>query len=516
MLLNSVANALGTLIPIPVVLMMVPFTLAHVGREGYGAWALVGAFVGMVQLADFGLTAAVTRTIAFHHARGERGGVLAALHSATLLFSCIGVAVFVLALLLWPLLARSLFAGTRLPLGEVRAAFLGATAVFVAALATSAFTSLLDGLQRIGLQNAIRLGSILVNAGGVWLALNARHGLRGLVEGSAASVAFRIAALLLAAPFVFPGALSLPPRVSRGELRRLTAFSSRISVVQLSGVAYYQVPKVYLRLASSLATVGLYDVVAGQMQRFQEAVTGLVYPFLPALATHSAGDGEAAHAEARALYRTAHRFMAALVVPFVALLAVIAGPFARVWLGPAYGFLGPVFIANSVGTGALILTAPAHYTLIGYARMRPDVERATLSIILALTLVWFGATRGGLLGAAAANSLTAVAALAWLQMRSRGLHVMTGGGGAILRDYARTAAACVPAALAAWAAVHAMHEGWGAIAAAVAAFVAVLLPAALALRVVTADDVRQLRSMLASRSTPLPHVETVPLPGELP
>jgi O-antigen/teichoic acid export membrane protein len=53
-------------------LAMVPFLLLHLGKDGYGLIGILGAIVGLTEVADLGLRAALTRELAEHVAKRDK------------------------------------------------------------------------------------------------------------------------------------------------------------------------------------------------------------------------------------------------------------------------------------------------------------------------------------------------------------------------------------------------------------------------------------------------------------
>jgi O-antigen/teichoic acid export membrane protein len=407
--------------------------------------------------------------VAFHHAAGDTLGVVGVIHSATALYALLGMGLLALTALAWPLLAGTLFHGAPPPVGGSPRLVLGSVAVLALTFTIGGLAALVEGLQRIVLSNWIRAAAALAQGATAFLLLGAGWGLRALVSGAAAAVVVRAVALALIVPALEPAVARWPLAVSRARMRELVGSSAKLAVVQLSGFAHYQAPKVLLAVVAPIASVGIFDIVASQMQRAQNLLTGLVYPFLPALA-ESAGGGPGAVERGAALYALSHRMIAMLVVPFLAAVVVFAPTFVALWLGAAYAPVAPAFVVAAVGTSALVLSAPAHYLLVGYGAMRVDVERAVLGIAVTLVGALLGARMAGVHGALLGSTLGAGVAVLWLYVRARHMPVARAAAGAVRDAYVRSAVATLPAAAVAALAVRALPTTWRAFVAAVVAF----------------------------------------------
>ena len=506
--INGLANVAGSLVPIPIILVILPMVLHKVGAPAYGVWALLGTIVAAAQLADFGLGAVVTRHIAFHHSAGDSEAVVETVHSATALYLVIGMVLMAVAVLIWPLLSRAFFRDAPLPAAEIRFLFFASMAVFALTLVVNAFSAILDGLQRIVLNNAIRAGSAIANGIAIYLALEAGWGLRALIAGSVAIIVFRVVALVFVLPYLYPAALTFRPRVSRRRGLEIAGLSSKLSVVQFSGFANYHVAKLFLGAFAPIASVGFYDIASNQLQRVHNLLTGLIYPFIPALA-ESSGAGPDAVKSAASLYRLSHRGLSIFLVPFLAAVGVFAVWFVRLWLGPQYQQVAPVFWLAGIGTSALILTAPAHYLLIGYGRLNADVERASLGLALNLLFVFTGAKLWGLLGATAGSALASVIATMWLYFRIRRMPVVAAANHQIVRDYLRVVLATLPAALAAAGVLTILPMNWFGFLIAVAVFGLTFVVAAGATGVLSMSSMRSIMLVAEREKLPEPELEPV-------
>jgi O-antigen/teichoic acid export membrane protein len=95
---NTLTGWFAVVIRTAIALVMVPFLLSHLGTEGYGLIGLLGVIVGMTNVADLGLRAALGRELSEQVARNDPQAFNELASTALLLYFCIA---FVLAIVCW-------------------------------------------------------------------------------------------------------------------------------------------------------------------------------------------------------------------------------------------------------------------------------------------------------------------------------------------------------------------------------------------------------------------------------
>lgn len=215
LLKNVGSNSLGYAINAAVMFVLTPWVTETLKPEGAGVWNLVVCFVGYYGLLDVGVRSAVGHYVAAYHARKDTEGVNRTLSTAMVLMLCVTV---VAALVTW-------FAGDRLPdwfrsINELRlqrgekAIDLSAAmadpeglrhvvwvmgAGFALSFPMALYGTVIYSVQRIGLQNLIGIGQLLLRAVLTFWVLKAGHGLFGLAcVVTACSILGWLAAIVVA------------------------------------------------------------------------------------------------------------------------------------------------------------------------------------------------------------------------------------------------------------------------------------------------------------------------------
>ncbi len=155
-----------------VALIMVPFLLAQLGRDGYGIIALFGVLMSLTQLADLGLRQALSRELAEMVARDDEQGFSELASTAFFLYLLIGSMVSVLCfisaepLVLFMKVPHYLQAETILLFR-----FYGCTAAILGFM-VPVFSSILTGCHRYDTYNTITIIASLLSSAGLLLVLS--------------------------------------------------------------------------------------------------------------------------------------------------------------------------------------------------------------------------------------------------------------------------------------------------------------------------------------------------------
>ena len=68
-------NTAGTVVNMLSGLVVMPYLIRTLGSGTYGLWLLIGTMAGYFGVLDLGVSAALGRLVAAHHARGEHDQV---------------------------------------------------------------------------------------------------------------------------------------------------------------------------------------------------------------------------------------------------------------------------------------------------------------------------------------------------------------------------------------------------------------------------------------------------------
>lgn len=358
-------------------LVLAPVMVARLGAERFGFWAILGVVSGFFMTFDLGLGQALTKFVAEFTASGDHKGRRGVYTAGMLLYCMIG--------LLWAALLVA-FHGLVLDFFHVPDAGRSemSQALFAAALTAlllcpyTVIGSVLTGLQRLDLWNAIGTGVTLLQLAAVAALLALGHGLVAIAWAQTGSVAVGLAWAWLALRRA-DSALELDPSAMHPSLwGRLTRYSGALQVINLGVLCQFQLPKVLLGRMDSLTSVAHYELGLRVGFTAWSIALLLAPPLVPALShLDSIGDRD----RLMRLYRRASRYLVGAGMLVGGALVVLAQPLFAVWLGVGQGeaalvcaALGGLMMVNMLTTpGCLVVRGTgnpwmeARYQLVAIA-----------------------------------------------------------------------------------------------------------------------------------------------------
>jgi len=394
---NSLYSLAGAVVPLAVNLVTVPLYIAAIGAERYGALLIAWVLLGYFGQADFGIGRAITQRLA--SMRGaEAPKVADAVWSAlatTLAFSAVtGLLLYVLG---------GQFFGTAFQVDEgLRAELLAslwmlALCVPVVAIG-GVLTGALMGRDRFALATGGTLASnIALQALPLAVALLAGPRLDWLI---AASLTARVIGLVIPAAGVWARDLrGQRPRPSRGELATLAQFGAWVMVSAIVGPLMISSDRFVIGALAGAVAVAAYSIPFQIAARTAILPISLVQALFPRFAEDEADQAHRRCGEATV-------FVGQVYAPLVIVLACLAGPLLRLWLGDALDprsiIIGQIVLAGFWANA--VANVPYSYIQArGNPRFTALLHVAELPVYLGLLFAL--GSRWGLAGFAAAYSL---------------------------------------------------------------------------------------------------------------
>ena len=384
-LLNLVNFAVG----VPVMLLLVPFLLRELGREGYGVWTAANTLIGLSGLIQLGVVAAVVKLVAEHAARNEDEELSRVLSSALAVHVVLSLAVAFAWAGADEWLARWAFDahGARLALRNV---VHGSLALFLARFPLISYSGVISGVQRQDLVQVINLGSTLAFAVIAVVLLRSGRGVAQLVWASAGVAGLATLAYIFVAHRLRPGLTVSPVLVTVTSVRRVLRFGMRVWASSISGTVHLSTDK--MTLVSGLGRtdlVGLYHIAQETVEKVQSIPVMLLGPLM---AGASDLDARGEHDAVQGLYRRAQRYNWIVTVLMFGGAFAVGGPFVRVWLGGEQPYVVRSLNILCVGWAASALSIPALHMLNGMGHpgdgMGASFLGAALNVALALAIAF--------------------------------------------------------------------------------------------------------------------------------
>ena len=378
-------------------LVLMPFTVRHLGAADYGLWMLVASLTYYLQLLDLGYGSGLVRQVTDADAHNDVERVNRILSTFVGVYAAIGVAaavgVAVLIFLVLPHFPR--IAPEQLPTAQAVLAITGLRAVV--GFPMSVFGAVTNARQRFALNNSVAIVLALANAGITVGVLSSGHGLVALVAATTGLSLLGYLAYAWTAHQAFP-ALDIRPRLfDRRIVREVTTFSIYFFMIDIAVQIGFNLDNVVIAGFLGTAAVAVYAVtlrIADYQRQLCNQFNNLLFPVVVRF-------GSVGHTDAlRDTLVEGTRIALVMVVGVTICVIGFASPLVRAWMGPGFeGAIAPLIVLAVTGV-VLVGQGPLGNVLLGTGRHRLVAIVAFLEALTNLVLSVILIRRYGILGVA--------------------------------------------------------------------------------------------------------------------
>ena len=388
-------------------IVLMPFTVRHLGTSDYGLWMLVASLTAYFQLLDLGYGSGLVRHVAEADARGDIPRINRLLSTFASVYAVLGlVAAAGIAALIVLVVPRfpHLSAG-QIRTGQLVLAILGIRMAI--GFPMTVFGAATTARQRFALNNTVAIAVALVNGAVTYVVLSSGFGLLTLVGSTAAVGLASYGAYVWTARRAFPELRLRLSSFDRTLVYDVTVFSAYLFIIDVAVQIGFNFDNVVIGAALGTSAVAVYAVVlrlADYQRQLACQFNGLLFPITVRL-----GAGRQAAALESMLVEGTR--IALVLVTGVTVCAIgFAGPLLAVWMGPAFetGVVPFYILAVTgivlVGQGPLgnILLGTGRHRLVAFVSLGEALANLALSVMLV--------RRFGMLGVAVGTGMPVVAA----------------------------------------------------------------------------------------------------------
>jgi O-antigen/teichoic acid export membrane protein len=317
--------------------LLLPFTLRHLGTDQYGLWMLAASFTYYLQLLDLGYGAGVVRHVTDADARGDIDGVNRVLSTFLVVFSGLGVIalVAIAGLVVWIVPRFPRLTPEQVRDAQLVLALLGVRVAI--GLPMSVFGAATTARQRFALNNSVAIVFALLNAIVTFVVLSLGFGLIPLVASTSALGVLSYAAYARTARIALPAMRLRPSLFSPPLVREVTSFSVYLFVIGIAANIWFNLDSVVIGAALGTSAVAIYAVafrIADFQRQLCSQFNDLLFPVVVRMGATET------HASIAAMLVDSTRIALSLVT--IVSIGVIAfgAPLIEAWVGP--GFEGAV------------------------------------------------------------------------------------------------------------------------------------------------------------------------------
>jgi O-antigen/teichoic acid export membrane protein len=389
-------------------IVLMPFTVRHLGQTQYGLWMLVASMTTYFQLLDLGYGNGVVR----HLIEADRRGDADEVNGIASTFVCVYALIAAVACV--AIAGMVVFVVPRFPhltveqirLAQILLAILGARIAIGFPL--TVFGAVSNSRQGFVVNNLVASAVVVASAISTYVVLTSGGGLITLVATTTAINLLGYAGYAWNAYHVMP-ALRLRPRYfSTLRWREVTTFSVYLFVIQLASQVCFNIDNVVIGASLGPALVAVYTIalrLAEYQRRLCDQFSGMLFPVVM-------GFGKNVEALRGALIE-GNRVAVTLVTGASVVLIGFSGPLIRHWMGPAFdgsvapfvllALAGVVIVSQAASSNVLI--ACGEHRLVAAIWIGEAIGNLLLSIILVRWMQLTGVALGTLLPLVAGHLL---------------------------------------------------------------------------------------------------------------
>ncbi|HXE80354.1 MAG TPA: oligosaccharide flippase family protein [Vicinamibacterales bacterium] len=376
--------------------LLMPFTMEHLGKAQYGLWMLVVSMTYYFQLLDLGYASGLVRHITEVDAKGDERAVNEVVSTFFVVYTGIGSVALAGAVLLASFVIPRF---PSIPPEHLRTAQLLVLILGVRAAVgfpMTVFGAVATSRQAFALNGCIAIVSALTSALVTWFVLSAGHGLVTLVASTTAVSLVTYIAYAASARHVFPALRIRVSSFSRTRVREVTAFSAYVFLIDLAIQLGFNVDNLVIGGALGTAAVAVY-AVAHRLTEYQRQLcnqlNGMLFPVVVRFVA-------TAPERLRVAATEATRVGFGLVIGVTACLVGFARPLVTAWMGPGFDEAVLPLYLLAMASVVLVVQQPLGSVLMGAGRHRfvalVAIGEALANVVISLLLV----RRFGLAGVA--------------------------------------------------------------------------------------------------------------------
>lgn len=387
LLTGTVTKYLLLAVNLAIGVVLLPFTIHHLGAADYGLWMLAASLTYYFQLLDLGYGTGLVRYVSEADARGDIDGVNRVLSTFLIVFAGLGVVALagIIALVLWVMPHFPNLTPDQIWQGQVVLAILGARIAI--GLPMTVFGAATTARQRFALNNSVAIAVALVNAAVTYVVLVAGYGLVPLVAATTLVAIASYGAYAWTARVAMPELRLRPALFTRPLVKDVTTFSVYLFLISIAAQIGFNLDNLVIGASIGTSAVAIYAVafrLADYQRQLCNQFNSLLFPVVVRL---SASRRPGAMAD---MLVDATRIALSLVTIVTIGVIGFGEPLIRRWMGSGFeGAVLPLYVLAVagvvlVGQGPLgnVLLATGRHRLVAFTALGEAVANLALSLAL--------------------------------------------------------------------------------------------------------------------------------------
>jgi len=357
---NSLSSLARTIISIPVMFLLIPFTINSIGIENYGLWALTGVIANYQSFVEFGLSRGLVYFVAKSSRNDEKIEIGHYLSTAVVVFCLILGLFMVIVIYNQRVIVENI-------LGIKKEIHIGIKLVILAGFAgainmiSSLFRSVIDGYQRMTVTNYISIVQLFFSTVGTVIVIKSGYGVVGLGYNLVTISLIICLLTFLYIKFILGVNISFF-LFSISHLKQMLRYSTNIQISSMLGWLLGPLIKIFVSHFYSLTFVGYMDIVTKITGRITNLLRAMIYPLFPASSKIYKRRGRQGILD---LYGKYQFFVVMMSTAIFITILVISSDFIKLWLSAEDEIIHSIFFIAFISSFVSTITVLPYLILMG-------------------------------------------------------------------------------------------------------------------------------------------------------
>jgi len=332
-LVNTLTSYMREILDIGTFLIITPFLIRTLGKDGFGLWSLVWSVVGLFALADLGFSASVVKYVADARGRGNVERARTVICTSFWIYFFIGIGLMILTIVC-SLVFNDIFdIQTESQRQAARTVLLILGFRMILTLPLGMFRGVLIGNQQYKIANLYRMCGSLLYLGGVLFFLQRSPHLWVLALVNLVTGVVPMLAMLFHARMTIPGISFHPRNFDRSVVRELAGFSIYFFLIQTAMAINVRVDAMIIKSYLPLEAVAVYAIAMRLSEKSSIFCSQLARTLTPMVAElHGAGEKK----NILKVWKMGTKLTTAFGAPLLVGLGILAAPLIRSWCPPGF------------------------------------------------------------------------------------------------------------------------------------------------------------------------------------
>ena len=403
---NVATRYLALAVEMAVGLLVLPFNVAHLGKEAYGLWILATSVTAYFSVLDLGYSGAIVKFVAHYRAKRDIAGLNEILSTMWCAFCAFAVLIYAVAVIIAAYMGQLFhLSPEQVRLGRI--VLLVVSANVALGTAFSVYGGVINGFQRYDRNNIVGAISSLIVAVVNVLVLAAGYGLIHLVIATTTVRMLTYWVYRANAYAVVPQLRLRLRSFRRARLKEVTAFSVHVLLIDWANKVNFALDAVVIGAFLNIGAVAVWSLsqrLAETALRLTNQLSDVLFPNVVDHDTSRRLD------RLQSVFLMGTRFSLATVVPLCIVLLLLGHSLLEAWVGASFtaqdldeGALVLQVLAIVVlvrvgnATAATVLVGAGRHTLVAVCNVATAAANLSLSVLLVGPLGLTGVALGTLL-----------------------------------------------------------------------------------------------------------------------